>query len=61
MIMSNPTVNESHFLSSFIGGHKEEIKFAMKMFKTTTLSFAIQQARMQEKAIEAALKKHRAS
>ena len=48
MIMSNPTVNESHFLSSFIGGHKEEIKFAMKMFKTTTLSFAIQQARMQK-------------
>nr|XP_025884730.1 uncharacterized protein LOC112940684 [Solanum lycopersicum] len=30
------------------------------MFKPTSFSFAIQQARMQEKAIEAALKKHRA-
>ena len=61
MIMWNPTLNESHFLSSFIGGLKEEIKFLVKMFKPTSLSFAIQQARMQEKAIEAALKKHRAS
>ena len=36
---------------------KKEIKYAIKIFKLITLSFAIKQARMQEKAIEAALKK----
>ncbi|KAF3629826.1 hypothetical protein T459_22842 [Capsicum annuum] len=36
---------------------KEEIKFTVKMFRPATLSFTIKQARMQEKAIEAALKK----
>lgn len=59
MIMSNPTLNESHFLSSFMGALREEIKFAVKMFKPATLSVAIEQARLQEKAIEAVQKKTR--
>ncbi|KAH0685512.1 hypothetical protein KY290_016997 [Solanum tuberosum] len=57
MLIRNPVLNEAHFISSFMGGLKKEIKYVIKMFKLITLSFAIEQARMQEKAIEAALKK----
>nr|XP_009802879.1 PREDICTED: uncharacterized protein LOC104248335 [Nicotiana sylvestris] len=59
MIIRNPALNEDHFLSSFVGALKEEIRFSVKLFKPRTLSFAIQQARMQEKAIEAAQKKQK--
>lgn len=30
MIIRNLTLNEAHFLSSFIGALKEEIKFGLK-------------------------------
>ncbi|XP_060190417.1 uncharacterized protein LOC132619575 [Lycium barbarum] len=60
MLVRNPLLDESHFISSFIGALKEEIKFGVKMFKPDTLKFAIEQARMQEKAIEAALKREQA-
>ncbi|XP_075101843.1 uncharacterized protein LOC142177270 [Nicotiana tabacum] len=37
MLVRNPQLNESHFLSSFIGALKEEIKFGIKLFKPETL------------------------
>ncbi|KAH0767947.1 hypothetical protein KY285_003818 [Solanum tuberosum] len=52
MLVRNPHLNDPHFLSSFIGALKEEIRFAVNMFKPTTLKLAIEKARMQEKAIE---------
>lgn len=52
ILLRNPQPNESHLLSSFLGALKEEIKFAVKMFKPPTLKLAIEKARMQEKAIE---------
>ncbi|XP_070022047.1 uncharacterized protein [Nicotiana sylvestris] len=58
MIVRNPALNDAHFLSSFVGGLKDEIKYSVKLFKPKTLSCAIEQARMQERAIEAALKKN---
>jgi len=58
MIIRNPALNEAYFLSSFIGALKEEIKFGVKMFKPVTLRAAIEQARLQEKAIEVAQKKN---
>lgn len=59
MIMTNPTLNESHFLCSFVGTLKEEIKYAVKMFKLATFSFIIEQARMQENALEAVQKREK--
>lgn len=59
MIMRNPVLNESHFLSSFMGALKEEIKYIVKLFKPSTLSEAIEQARIQDKAIEVVHKKDR--
>ncbi|KAH0776276.1 hypothetical protein KY290_007687 [Solanum tuberosum] len=53
-----PNVDEAHFLSSFIGALKKEIKFYVKMFKPTTLKIDIEKARMQEMAIETALKRN---
>jgi len=58
MLIRNPMFNEAHFLSSFIGALKEEIKFYVKMFKPITLKIAIEKARMQEMAIETALKRN---
>lgn len=59
MILRNPALNESHFLSSFMGALKEEIKYVVKMFKLTTLSHAIEQARMQENAIKVVQRKNK--
>ncbi|KAF3649019.1 hypothetical protein FXO38_17877 [Capsicum annuum] len=61
MLIRNPALNEAHFLSSFIGALKEEIRFAIKMFKPTTLKGAIEKARMQEMAIEAALRRNKSA
>ncbi|XP_019251395.1 PREDICTED: uncharacterized protein LOC109230342 [Nicotiana attenuata] len=57
MLIRNPNLDESHFISSFIGALKEEIRFGVKLFKPTTLRFAVEQARLQEKVIEAAFKR----
>nr|XP_016489435.1 PREDICTED: uncharacterized protein LOC107809347 [Nicotiana tabacum] len=57
MLIRNPNLDESHFISSFIGALKEEIRFGVKLFKPTTLRFAVEQARLQDKAIEASLKR----
>ncbi|XP_069152850.1 uncharacterized protein [Solanum lycopersicum] len=59
MLIRNPTLNEAHFLSSFVGALKEEIRFEVKMFKPTTLKEAIEKARMKEMAIEAALRRNK--
>lgn len=52
MLVRNLHLNDAHFLSSFVGALKEEIRFDIKMFKPATLKLAIEKARMQEKAIE---------
>ncbi|KAH0730265.1 hypothetical protein KY289_001453 [Solanum tuberosum] len=52
MLVRNPHLNDAHFLSSFMGALKEEIRFAVKMFKPTTLKLAIEKTRMQEQAFE---------
>lgn len=52
MILRNTALNESYFLSSFMGALREEIKYAVKIFKPSTLRHAIEQDCMQEKAIE---------
>nr|XP_016438947.1 PREDICTED: uncharacterized protein LOC107764880 [Nicotiana tabacum] len=52
MLIRNSVLNESHFLSSFMGALKGEIRYAVKLFKPTTLSSSIEQARLQEKALE---------
>lgn len=54
MLIRNPALNKAHFLSSFIGALKEEIRYAINLFKPTTMKVAIENARMQELAIEAA-------
>ncbi|KAH0720051.1 hypothetical protein KY290_006530 [Solanum tuberosum] len=41
MLIRNLALNEAHFLSSFMGGLKEEIKYAIKMFKPTTLALQL--------------------
>lgn len=53
MLVKNPVLNESHFLSNFMGALKVEIRFGIKLLKPTTLKFVIKQARLQEKTIEA--------
>lgn len=52
MLVRNPHLNDAHFLYSFVGALKEEISFAVKMFKPTTLKLAIKKARMQEKQLK---------
>lgn len=61
MLIRNPALNETHFLSSFIRALKEEIRFVVKLFKPTTMKVAIEKARMQELAIEAAQKRGKAT
>lgn len=61
MLIRNPILNDAHFLSSFVGALKEEIRYGVKMFNPTTLKCAIEKARMQERAIEAAQRKARAA
>lgn len=57
MLDGNSFLNEAYFLSSFIKGLKVEIKIYVKLVRPTILSQAIEQARIQEKAIESSLKK----
>ena len=58
MLVRNPTLFESYFVSSFTGGLKEDIRF-VKMFKLNYLTFYIEQARIKEKDIEACLTKNK--
>lgn len=51
MLIRNPILQEAHFLSSFIGALKEEIRFEVKIFKPATLKEAIEKPRMKEIAI----------
>ncbi|KAH0653695.1 hypothetical protein KY289_031373 [Solanum tuberosum] len=59
MLIRNPALNEAHFLSSFVGALKEEIRFDVKMFKPTSLKVAIEKAWMKEMAIEAAERRNK--
>lgn len=61
MLIRNPALNEAHFLSNFVGALKKEIRFAVKMFKPTSLKVAIEKARMQEMAIKAAQRRNKGS
>ena len=52
MLIRNPALNEAHFLSSFVGALKEEIRLEVKMFKSRTLKEAVEKVRMKEMTIE---------
>nr|XP_027064416.1 uncharacterized protein LOC113690623 [Coffea arabica] len=52
MLIRNPKLDESYFVSSFISGLKDEIKTMVKMFKPHTLPKAFEIAELQENALE---------
>ncbi|XP_074296892.1 uncharacterized protein LOC141627552 [Silene latifolia] len=53
MIQKNPLLPDVYFLDSFIGGLKPGIKPFVKAFKPSTVSQAVEFARLQEESIEA--------
>lgn len=58
-ILRIPVLTKARFLSNFVGALKEEIKFAMKMFKPTTFKGVIEKARMHKNAIEVVQRRHK--
>jgi len=48
LIMTNPTMPESYFLESFIGGLKAAVKPLVRAFNPRTLDDVMEQARFQE-------------
>lgn len=59
ILICNLALNNTHFLSCFIGALKEEIRFEVKMFKLTKLKEVVQKARMKEMTIEAVHKRRK--
>ena len=53
LLLRNPTMPESYFLESFIGGLTAAIKPIVRAFKPATVSEAIEYARQQEESIQA--------
>ena len=51
MLIRDPHLSESYFVSSFISGIKEEIKPMVKMLKPTTLIEAFEIAEWQEQSL----------
>lgn len=50
MMLKNPLLNETYFISSFISGLREEIKPMVKMLSPTSLTKAFEIAQLQEQA-----------
>lgn len=59
MLIRNPTLNESHFVSNFVGFMKDEIKPTIKIFKPQTLKVVVEKGKMQEKSLEALERRNR--
>lgn len=52
MLLLNPTLPESYFISSFISGVKEEIKPMLRLMKPATLLEAFEIAMIQEQSVD---------
>ncbi|OIT28528.1 udp-glycosyltransferase 75b2 [Nicotiana attenuata] len=57
MMMINPHLNELHFVASFVGGLKPEIKHLVRIYNPSTLLDTYEVAKLQEDALKA-LQKH---
>ena len=53
LLLRNPTMPESYFLESFIGGLTAAVKPIVRAFKPTTVGEASEYARQQEETIQA--------
>ena len=51
LLMSSPTMPESYFLESFIGGLKAAVKPLVRAFNPRIVDDAIEQARLQEEHV----------
>lgn len=47
-----PELNESYFLSGFLGSLKDEIRLMVRMFKPNTMAQAVEIARLQERILD---------
>ncbi|XP_071902780.1 uncharacterized protein [Coffea arabica] len=61
VLLKNPGLSESYFVSSYLSGLQEELKALVKMHKPQTLQEAFEVAKWKEKALEVIFKKSRAS
>ena len=52
LLLRNPTMPDSYFLESFIGGLSDTVKPIVRSFKPVSVSDAIEYARQQEEAIQ---------
>lgn len=59
MLIRNPRLTESYFVSSFISGVKEEIKPMLRLLKPATLLEAFEIAVVQEQSLEVMSKKNK--
>ena len=59
MMISNPTLTEGYFVSSFINGLNEEIRPIVKMFQPKTIQQAMECAKLQDFTVEALTKKQK--
>ena len=59
MLLSNPTLTEGYFVSSFISGLNEEVCPTVKMFQPKIVQQAVECAKLQELTVEALVKKQR--
>ena len=58
MFNFHPTLNKSYFVSNFIRGLKDELRFTVKMMSTAMVKQVTEKARLQELALEAICRKH---
>lgn len=59
ILIKNPILAKTHFMSNFIGSLKEEIQLSIKMINTTTLKVMIDKARIQDFSIETTKKRNK--
>jgi len=59
MLNKNPYLNEEYFVSSFIGGLKDELRLAVQVLQPKTVQEAAEGAVLQEMMFEALLKKQK--
>ncbi|XP_071902771.1 uncharacterized protein [Coffea arabica] len=60
VLLKNPSLSGSHFVSSYLSGLQKELEALVKMHKLQTLQEAFEVVRWQEKALEVIFKKNKA-
>ena len=60
MWSAQPTLTDQYFVSSFISGFENELRFMVKMMMPTTVRQATEKARLQELTLGAIFEKSRA-